>query len=146
MSSLLKIYNPSSVPEFDIAMLRAQRKRHGLQMDECSWVLFADKVTWKSIENGDYDRIQTLAVVVFADLLDCKFDDLLTHECYIEELPDVLEVIDSGKPASHQPNLMVAHPNVARKLGCGAPPHVDFYEDSEYSEGHDQTCHSTSQC
>lgn len=146
MSSLLKIYNPSSIPEFDIAKLRAQRMRHGLRIDECSWILFADRVTWESIENGDYDRIQTLAVFVFADFLGCNFDDLLTHECHIDELPAALEVIDSAKPASHQPSLMVARPNVARDLGFEADSTVEFYDDSEYSEGHDHTCHSTSQC
>lgn len=96
MKSRLEVYDPSEQPAFDLAKLRAQRKRLGLHPRRCSWVVFGDRRTWDAIENGNYDRIQTLAICVFADFLDCNVNELLTSECSIEELPSVLEVVDSA--------------------------------------------------
>jgi hypothetical protein len=73
----LKIFNPSSVPEFDVEKVRAQR----------------------------YDHIEALVVLVFADFLDCEVDELLTRKCRrIQELPDVMKVVDSAEDSADQPH------------------------------------------
>lgn len=97
MPNQFKLFNPSSVPELDVAKMRARRLALGLTAWECSMSLFNEAGMWEQFEAGNVASLESGAVFFFADLLLCRYDDLLTRRCRIDELPEMLKVIDSSR-------------------------------------------------
>ena len=113
MSNQFKIFNPSSVPELDVAKMRARRLKLGLTARECSKSLFKEAGIWEQFEAGNVASLESGAVFFFADLLLCRYDDLLTRRCRIDELPEMLKVIDSSRVSVRQKRPADDRANVA---------------------------------
>ncbi len=77
--------------------MRERRLALGLSARECSMSLFRKAGMWEHFEAGDVDAIEAGAVFFFARFLSCRYDELLSCKCEIEQLPEMLETCDSSR-------------------------------------------------